>query len=202
MSWRVATRRRLPLALAALAAASCQSSHPLHGSDGAADPAGSFATPDGSPDSIASTDCGPPMELAPCRFDSDCRSAYLVCVLPDYVTITLCRDPDADVEPACASFPELSTAPTCPATVQVTSTVCEVRYQRACTVDADCSPAGFMCLDGRCQRQPGMPCTTDSECPNEWRCYAPCACPGTQETKVCEPPFAEFGCPECAPIPG
>jgi hypothetical protein len=201
MSWPVLTRRRLPLAIAALAAASCQSSHPLQGSDGDSDPAVSFATPDGSPDAGASADCGPPMEFAPCRFDPDCRSAYLVCVPPD-VTITLCRDPDAGVDPTCPSFPEFSTAPVCPATVQVTSTVCEVRYQRPCTVDADCGPAGFTCMGGRCQQQTGRQCTTASECPNEWGCYAPCGCPGTLETTVCEPPFAEFRCPACAPIPG
>jgi hypothetical protein len=176
--------------------AGCSSSHPLDGADGASEPGDALAehTTEGA-------DCGPPMELAPCRADSDCRSAYLMCVTPDYVTITVCRDPeqtDAGVfDPACPSFPELASAPTCPGTVDVTSTVCEARYKRPCTVDADCGPTGFTCTSGRCEtKQPSITCSTEADCPAEWGCYAPCSCTATGP-KVCEPPFIELHCPGC-----
>jgi hypothetical protein len=209
-----------------LLATGCSSPHPLEndasenarGSGGAAGDAPGGAA-GGAPGGAAggatggapgastdggSVDCGPPMRLAPCRTNSDCRSAYLVCVPPDYVTIELCRDPDAGVEPdpACPFSPEFSTAPICPQTVRVTSPVCEVRYQRPCTVDGDCGPAGFICTTGSCQwPDPPGPCASASECPAEWSCSAPCACPGTVAMKVCEPPFAEFHCPPCALTP-
>jgi hypothetical protein len=165
------------------------------------DDAGSALRPSDTVDG-SSVDCGPPTETAPCRTDFDCRSAYLVCVPPDYVTIELCRDPDAgaDPSPACPVFPQYATAPSCPQTVRVTSTVCEVRYQRPCTVDSDCGPAGFMCAGGGCrQTQSGAPCNSASDCPTGWQCYAPCACStsGVAATSVCEPPFAQFGCPAC-----
>ena len=208
-----------------LLAFGCSSSHPLadDASGGALSPGGAAAggssggAAGGSPvaddaggargiseapDGGAPTDCGPPTETAPCRTDSDCRSAYLICVPPDYETIELCRDPDAGVDPfpACPSFPAYATAPICPQTVRVTSTVCEVRYQRPCTVDSDCGPAGFMCVGGGCrQTLSGAPCNSASDCPTEWQCYAPCACPtsGIAATTVCVPPFAQFGCPAC-----
>jgi len=158
----------------------------------------SSVPPDGASDTVS--DCGPPMELAPCRGDSDCHSAYLVCVPPDYVGVTVCRNPDvgATRNPACLSYPELATAPLCPTTVKVTSAICEVRYQRPCTMDADCGAIGFTCMSGRCERAlASTPCNSASDCPAEWDCYVPCACPGIRDAKVCEPPFVEFNCPEC-----
>jgi hypothetical protein len=160
----------------------------------------SASTDSGSTDSaIDYAGCGPPMEFATCRTDSDCRSAYLVCVPPGYVTIQVCRDPDAGVDPgpACPFYPEYDTAPICPRVVNVRSTVCELRYQHPCTVDADCGPEGFTCARGHCQEKPIMGCSTAADCPAEWDCYAPCACSGVRAVKSCEPPFVEFHCPVC-----
>jgi hypothetical protein len=212
-----------------LLAFGCSSSHPLADADGALGPggaavggtggalgpsgaaggattdeadAGAAHGPSGTADG-APADCGPPMETAPCRTDSDCRSAYLVCVPPDYVTVTICRDPNASPDPSCPVFPELSAAPICPQTIRVTSTICEVRYQRPCTVDSDCGPAGYMCVSGGCrQTLSGAACNSASDCPTEWDCYAPCACPGSgvSAKTVCVPPFAQFGCPECPAV--
>jgi hypothetical protein len=179
------------------AIAACSATHPLAGPDA------TDAADAGAPDAASSEACGPPMELLPCRTDSDCRSAYLVCVPPDYATVTLCVEPDASLEPDCPDapvFPELSTAPLCPREVQVTSPVCEVRWQRPCAADSDCGPAGFVCTDGRCRHDAAPACTTASDCPAEWLCSAPCACPGTQVTTTCQPPFAIYRCPACAPV--
>jgi hypothetical protein len=183
-----------------VAAAGCSSSHPLDdGTGGALGPSDGAA---GDRPASNAADCGPPQPLAPCRADSDCHSAYLVCAAPN-VTITFCRDADAGTtaDPACPSFPELADAPICPRWVQITSNVCDVRFQLPCTVDGDCGPTGFQCMSGRCNQSASMPCTTDADCPNEWACYAPCACHGG-EPKVCEPPFIEIHCPNCGPLPG
>jgi hypothetical protein len=197
------------LAISLVGAAGCTST-PALGPDGssASGVSGAAAAGGGGGSAVGTdagpgVDCGPPYESAPCRADSDCRSAYLVCVPPDYETIELCRDPDAGVvpDPACPLFPEYDSAPICPQTVRVTSPVCEVRYQRPCTVDTDCGPVGFACTSGRCQApDPAVTCTTAADCPTEWDCYVPCACPGLRETKYCEPPFVEFHCPNCGPV--
>jgi hypothetical protein len=143
------------------------------------------------------------MALAACRRDTDCRSAYLICVPPDYVTIEVCRDPDSGADAsaadyACPVFPELFTGPICPHNVNVTSTVCEVRYQRPCAVDADCGPVGFSCMSGRCEQKPFVRCSSAADCPMEWDCYVPCGCPGIRDTKSCQPPFVDYHCPECS----
>jgi hypothetical protein len=180
--------------------AGCSSSHPLDDPDAAA--GSSDALVDGGQPSQG-VDCGPPMQFAPCRVDSDCHSAYLVCVAPDYATLTVCRDPnepesDAGVDPACPTFAELATAPICPQSVRVTSSVCEIRYQRDCATDADCGPA-FVCSGSRCQQaSSAVACATAADCPAEWDCAAPCACTAGAP-KSCLPPFAEFHCPACSP---
>jgi hypothetical protein len=187
--------RRLALALLG-AAAGCSASHSPEGADAALAPGDGLDAEEG-PDLVA---CGPPRELAPCRVDSDCRSAYLVCAAP-IATIELCRDPDAGppVNPACLSWPEWSDAPPCPHTVPVTSNVCDVRYQVPCAVDADCGP-GITCTGGRCDVHATSPCLTTFDCPGEWVCSAGCGCT-PDAPKFCFPPFVEFRCPECPPVP-
>jgi hypothetical protein len=171
----------------------CGSSSPLASDvDGAAPPT---EQPDGD-EPADDPDCGP-MENLPCRFDSDCRDAYLACVPPGYVTIDVCRDPVIQTDPACPYYAVESSAPLCPQTVQVTSTVCEVRYQHPCTIDTDCGPAGFTCVNTGCQPQTSAACETAADCPTGWECYVPCACPGVRDAKFCQPPFAVSFCPAC-----
>jgi hypothetical protein len=82
-----------------------------------------------------------------------------------------------------------------PQSVDVTSTDCEARHKRPCTVDGDCGPTGFTCTSGRCEtKQPRVACATAADCPAAWGCYAPCGCTGA-EPKVCEPPFIELTLP-------
>jgi hypothetical protein len=183
----------------------CDSSHALHDADGASPP-GTDGTPAGQiPDGSTAgqgpeAGCPAPGPLTPCRIDSDCRNPFLACERPSGGVFS-CRDPEATADLACPSLVDLSNIPICPTTAPVTYAVCTISYQRPCSVESDCGPAGFVCEGGRCQgSQSVMACTSATECPTGWDCYAPCPCPtadaGTP-TKVCEPPFAAFGCPAC-----
>ena len=170
------------------------------GGDGGAGARGDAVAPGDARDDAAAPDCGPPTPSTPCRTDADCGDPYLICVPTDYGSVTVCRYPDQDagINPACPSFPVLAAAPICPTMVQVTSPVCEIRYQRQCTVDTDCGPAGFTCTDGGCNTlaaDSGKACATAADCPTGWDCYVSCPCPITNDTKTCMPPFAvNFGC--------
>jgi hypothetical protein len=197
-------------------AAGCQSAPALELDGGVAGRSGSDGAPgvgsDGAPDGGA---CGDPyasssMPLALCAVDSDCHSAYLYCG-PPQGTVIFCRDADAAIDRCTPRV--LVDAPICPDTVQITDHLCGVRYQRPCQVDSDCGPA-FTCVAGAaspcaagspcgmCQWPPSAVCETKADCPNEWDCYAACACPGTPNAQTtCHPPFAIFHCPECAPTP-
>jgi hypothetical protein len=204
-----------------LVAAGCSSAHPLaeDGGDtsGLGGPAvdaggdlaafvdgssrndsGSLGPADALSDANQGTDCGPPEPYTPCRTDADCGNPFLVCVPPDYTTVTVCRDPgqDAAINPACPSFAVWATAPLCPAEADVTSPVCEIRYQRVCSIDSDCGPAGFTCMGGRCQWT-STPCATVADCPTGWDCYVSCPCAGIRDTKTCMPPFAISYCGNC-----
>jgi hypothetical protein len=221
---RIAGLAALSIAIAIIA---CQASTPLEDTDGAArggtgsggaggagtrsdgaggagtrsDGAGGAGTrsdgADGGVSDDASNPCGDPMPYLPCDRDSDCRNPYLACGAPT-TTLTGCRDVDAGADPACpqvaAAFDNL---PVCPATAPITHDVCNVRYQSPCVADTDCGPAGFTCASGRCQERQTAACASASDCPTGWDCYVPCECPGLRETKACEPPFAELGCPLC-----
>lgn len=183
-----------------LVVAGCAPSHPLIDDSGA-------PLPDASGDDStvidgAAADCGPPEPYTPCRTDADCGNPYLVCAPPGSTTITVCRDPGQDpvINPACPSFAILAAAPLCPAQANVTSTVCDIRYQRPCTVDADCGPAGFMCQDEQCQWT-STTCTTAADCPTGWDCYVSCPCPGIRDTPTCMPPFAFSSCGACSTGP-
>jgi hypothetical protein len=169
----------------------CDSSRPLDSADGSS-PLASQA-PDAG--------CPAPGFLSPCRVNSDCRNPYLVCEHPS-AGVFVCRDPKA-VDSTCPSpvAVDPATVPLCPATVPTPYAVCMVSYQSPCSADKDCGPAGFVCQSGRCQgSQASTSCTSASECPTGWDCYTPCPC-STRDagtvTKVCEPPFATFNCPEC-----
>jgi hypothetical protein len=195
MSWKT---RRVAAVLTLAAVAGCQSSPPLVNADGASTSPDGLANADQDPDVGA---CASPVPDSPCRVDSDCHNAYLVCARPD-VTTLICRDPGPGpaAEPACPSPVDLTTIPICPTTEPIPFNVCNVRYERHCTVAADCGPAGFTCEAGSCRQQVVAPtCTTASDCPTDWDCYAPCPClsSGSSEAKVCEPPFALFSCPAC-----
>lgn len=177
------------------ALASCESPPALGRVDGSATLTGPA---DGAPGADVG-ECPAPIPSSPCRVDSDCQNPYLVCERPNG-GVFVCRDPQAVVDLACPSLVDATNVPTCPTTEPVPYSVCTVRYQRPCTVDMDCGPAGFMCTGGRCEGAGSLTtCSTAADCPAAWDCYAPCACPGIEGTKVCEPPFAEFGCPACVP---
>jgi hypothetical protein len=187
--------RSIGLAILCLTALTGCESHPAldHG-DGAVTGTGPA---DGAP-SVEVGACPAPIPTSPCRVDSDCQNPYLVCERPNG-GVFVCRDAQAAVDPTCPSLVDATDVPTCPMTVPVPYSVCIVRYQRPCTVETDCGPAGFTCAGGRCQGSGTLTtCSTAADCPRAWDCYAPCACPGTEGAKVCEPPFAEFGCPACA----
>jgi len=188
------------LALAwAATAPGCNSAPALDSADGS-------SLLNGHGDDAAGADvgaCPPPIPTSPCRVDSDCKNRFLVCESPTG-GVFVCRDPEAVVDLSCPS-PQVDTSkvPSCPATVPVPYSVCQVRYQLPCAVDKDCGPAGFTCVGGRCQGSaPTNVCATAADCPTGWECYAPCACPGVDAGTVCEPPFAVFGCPACGPAPG
>ena len=193
--------------------AGCSSSHPLGGADasvGAGGDGGGDGTVEAGSSVEAGTadrtgaDCGPPMPLIPCRTNSDCRSAYLICEPPKNETLEFCRDPDAGVDPSmndCPIYPEAIGAPICPHSVQITSPVCEVRYLRPCVVDADCGPAGFTCVSSHCDDGAFKPCGSDSDCSPEWQCSVGCGCPGADAGTHCFPPFIVLRCPNCAPTP-
>ena len=173
---------------------SCASPTKLVPADGAAAPTGA----DGASDAEVGA-CPVPTFLSPCRVDSDCQNPYLVCERSGGVIA--CRDPQATVNPACPPLVDMTNVPACPMTEPAPFPVCTVRYQLPCTVDTDCGPV-FTCTRGRCQSAPtATTCSTAADCPTAWDCYAPCACPGTAGTKVCEPPFAVFNCPACVSPP-
>jgi hypothetical protein len=187
------------LVLLSLDVTGCQSAHPLDDTDGSSSGRDGLANADHDAGADACAAAGP---FSPCRVDSDCQGAYLACTPPD-TTLTICRDAQLPVNPACPSPVDLTTVPICPTTELTPFNVCTVRYQRPCQRASDCGPAGFTCNAGICQEaQAGITCTTASDCPNGWDCYAACACPGVEEAKACEPPFAEFRCPGCMPTPG
>jgi hypothetical protein len=173
--------------------ASCGSPPALVPADGAVTRTG----PDGASDAEGGA-CPAPTFLSPCRVDSDCQNPYLVCERPGGVIV--CRDPQAN--PACPSLVDMTNVPACPTTEPAPYPVCTISYQLPCTVDTDCGPV-FTCTRGRCQSAPtGTKCSTAADCPTAWDCYTPCASsPCIAATKVCEPPFAVFNCPACAPTP-
>jgi hypothetical protein len=150
---------------------------------------------------FASGDAGPIF----CSVASDCGNPYLTCA-PAQVFV--CRDADAaSVEPGIAD------AAICPATSPETVNWCEPTYQLPCKTSADCGPAGFTCNPNagtdcssagcvpiaRCESQYTL-CSSDSDCPIGWSCYAPAALPpppgGDSSTSgwptACYPPFAMF----------
>jgi hypothetical protein len=193
-----------------LVVAGCSSSHPLEDdggteglsgptADAGADRFGS-AGGDGADAGAGAPDCGPPEPYIPCRTDADCGNPYLVCLPTGNDSVTVCRDPDQDagINPACPSYAVWAAAPLCPTDETVTSPVCQIRYQRQCTVDTDCGPAGFTCTASGCSflaADSGKECATAADCPTGWLCYVDCPCPGTSDTKTCIPPFAvDFGC--------
>ena len=154
--------------------------------------------PDGAPEAEVGA-CPTPSPLSPCRVDSDCQNPYLVCERGGGVIV--CRDLQAIVDPACPSLVDMTNVPACPTTEPAPYPVCTVSYQLPCTVDTDCGPM-FTCTRGRCQSaSTATKCSTAADCPTAWDCYTPCASPCTTATKVCEPPFAVFNCPACAPPP-
>jgi hypothetical protein len=188
--------RSLGLAVLWLTAlASCESAPAIDG-------VGTSAPRTGAADGAVGAEvgaCPAPIPASPCRVDSDCQNPYLACERPSG-GVFVCRDPQAVVDPACPSLVDATNVPTCPTTEPVPYSVCTVRYQRPCAVDTDCGPAGFTCTGGRCQGTGTLTtCSKAADCPTAWDCYAPCACPGTEATKVCEPPFAQFGCQPARP---
>jgi len=173
------------LCLATLA--SCGSASAIDHADGAASPSGSADGAGG---------CPAPIPTSPCRVDSDCQNPYLVCKPTDGVTV--CRDPDAVVDPACPSPVHPTNLPICPTTEPAPYDVCLVRYQLPCIVDKDCGPAGFACVGGRCQGTAASnSCSTKSDCSSGWDCVTFCPCPPRDAGKQCEPPFAVVNCPAC-----
>ena len=151
---------------------------------------------------VATGDAGPIF----CSADSDCGNPYLACA-PAQVFV--CRDADAaSVEPGTAD------AAICPATSQETVNWCEPTYQLPCKTSADCGPAGFTCNPNaatecssagcmpiaRCESQYTL-CSSDSDCPVGWSCYAPAGGlppPPDGDSSMsgspmaCYPPFAMF----------
>jgi hypothetical protein len=110
-----------------------------------------------------------------CSVDSDCGNPYL----------------------ACAPAPVSQCVPS---------------YQLPCKTSSDCGPAGFTCNPNagtncsaagcmpvaRCESQYTL-CSSDSECPAGWSCYAPPGGvapppggPRTSDPMACYPPFASF----------
>jgi hypothetical protein len=145
--------------------------------------------------------CIKPMKgaMAPCNMDSDCDDAFLVC---RQMQAFGCRSPDPsdpNAVPSCFQWNQPTDLPICPDEAQVILGFCWAKYQLPCHVDSDCGPAGFSCSgSGTCNQTGSGPCTTDSDCPQEWSCYAPCPCPTGPPGKLwCYPPFAEFNCPAC-----
>ena len=136
--------------------------------------------------------------MQPCAVDSDCHDPYLVCLRS---TVDTCRDATATAEELACTAPWTANAPACPETGRVAAGLCEARYQLGCRKDGDCGPAGFACANGQCQQQAPQPCATTADCPVEWECSAPCACPGSARPRVCVQPFARFSCPACGPVP-
>jgi hypothetical protein len=123
----------------------------------------------------------------PCAFDTDCHSPFLACTAQ---MIEGCRDVDAG-----CPRPGFAAHPLCPKTGTLTTSLCSVRYQLPCMVDADCGPDGFTCQGGRCQQQAVDSCDTAATCPAGWDCYTLCPCYGP--AKHCYPPFAISSCSAC-----
>jgi hypothetical protein len=90
---------------------------------------------------------------------------------------------------------------------------CVPSYQLPCKMNSDCGPAGFICNPNAhtsctpagcmpiagCESQyTGMLCSSDSDCPAGWSCYAPPPPQGgppgggPPEAMRCYPPFASF----------
>ena len=85
---------------------------------------------------------------------------------------------------------------------------CAIRYDRPCTVDSDCGPAGYICTpacpdagSASCSaclggtscnhcvvNAPSTPCTSDDQCLTGWSCYDLCNT-GNPATLACRPPF-------------
>jgi hypothetical protein len=188
---RVSTGGLVVLCLTALA--SCDSASAVDRADGAGLPS---RLAGGGGDAGGGA-CPAPIPTSPCRADSDCQNPYLVCEHPTG-GVFVCRDPEAVVDPACASPVPLTNLPICPTTEPVPYDVCLVRYQRPCAVAADCGPAGFACTRGTCEGTPASSsCTTAAECPTGWDCVTPCPCPSREAGRTCEPPFAVVNCPAC-----